>query len=216
MPERRKQIISFEGSEGCGKSTQIELTLQWLKLKKLPVVLCREPGGTPLGEAIRHLLKHDEAGMEMDALSELFLFAASRAELVQKVIRPAMEDGQWILCDRFHDSTTIYQGLARGLGIEVTDSINRLAIAGHRPGLTLVLDLDPVVALKRAHARGRDIPDRMESEPLEFYQQVRDGYLRLAGEEPERVKIIDADQPPDRVFSQVQKELEHAFPSLLD
>ncbi len=216
MPEPRKQIISFEGSEGCGKSTQIDLTLEWLKSKQIPVVLCREPGGTPLGEAIRHLLKHDVAGQDMHPLSELFLFAASRAELVQKVIRPALSGGQWILCDRFLDSTTIYQGWARGLGVDVTGPLNQLAIAGHLPGLTLVLDLDPVVALDRVRARGRDVPDRMESEPTEFYQQVRDGYLHLADEEPERVKIIDAAQPPDQVFSLIKQELQDAFPSLMD
>ena len=149
------RFLTFEGCEGCGKSTQIGLTLSWLRSAGLKVHEVREPGGTPIGEKIRHLLKHDADGDHMKPETELLLFAASRAELVRHLILPALSRGEWVVADRFHDSTTVYQGYARGLPMEEVAFINRVAIAKHEPALTLVLDRDPSEARSRALRRPR-------------------------------------------------------------
>jgi len=215
MPDPRRRLITFEGSEGSGKSTQIERTEKWLCDQGASVLICREPGGTPLGESIRHLLKHDPVGDGMEPIAELFLFAASRAELVRKSILPALHAGQWVLCDRFFDSTTIYQGIARQIGTDITGAVNGIAAGPARPGLTLVFDLEPATALQRAKARSA-VPDRMEDEPLDFYEAVRQGYRQLARDEPDRVKCIDASRPADRIFESVQQEIRHGFPEIVD
>lgn len=195
-------FISFEGTEGCGKSTQIHrLALRLQKLGR-EVVQLREPGGTPIGEMIRHLLKHDERASAMTPEAELLLFAASRAQLVREVIRPGLERGAVVLCDRFHDSTTVYQGVARRLDADQVAAINRFAIGGTLPDLTLLLDLDAVEGRSRAASRG-DAADRMEQEDAEFYEAVRQGYLRLASTHSERVVIIDATGSVEAVEAQI-------------
>jgi len=210
------KFLTFEGCEGCGKSTQIASTLSWLRSGMLTVHEVREPGGTPVGEVIRHLLKHDPVGQSMTAETELLLFAASRAELVRQLIHPALAKGEWVIADRFHDSTTVFQGNARGLPIEEVNFINRFAIAHREPDLTLILDLDPSEARNRALRRPRPAgqKDRLEDLDLGFYQKVAEGYRSLARREPKRVKLIDASGTREATFALIQKELRHAFSSL--
>ena len=207
------RFLTFEGCEGCGKSTQIASTLAWLRSAGLTIHEVREPGGTPVGEVIRHLLKHDPVGQ---AETELLLFAASRAELVRQLIHPALAKGEWVIADRFHDSTTVFQGNARGLPMEEVNFINRFAIAHREPDLTLILDLDPSEARNRALRRPRPAgqKDRLEDLDLGFYQKVAEGYRSLARREPKRVKLIDASGTREQTFALIQKELRHAFHSL--
>jgi dTMP kinase len=184
-------FISFEGSEGCGKSTQIERLATRFRDSGREVVTLREPGGCPLGEKIRDLLKFDPAGNGMTAEAELLLFAASRAQLVREVIRPALEQGAIVLCDRFLDSTTVYQGVARSIAPESVASVNAFATGSTLPKVTLLLDLDAAEGRRRAASR-KGPTDRMEQERAEFYEAVRRGYLELAVAESDRITVIDA------------------------
>lgn len=215
---KRLRLITLEGGEGCGKTTQLARLSGRLRERGHNVLTLREPGGTPLGEVIRDLLKHHPDGQGMSAEAELLLFAASRAELVRKAILPALAAGQWVLCDRFLDSTTVYQGHARGLSGTAVQAVNELATDGCRPGLTLVLDMPPEEALRRARDRtARDAQaDRMEAESLEFYTRVREGFRELTRREPERVRLMDATGHPDEVAARLWKEVMDVFPDLMD
>ena len=208
-------FISLEGGEAVGKSTQIERLAQRLTQLGNRVVVTREPGGTPLGESIRHLLKHAPEGRGMDPYTELLLFLSSRAELVRKVIMPALDQGAWVLCDRFLDSTTVYQGAGRRLPTEVVERVNAFAVGPHLPGLTLVLDLAPEVARRRqtdrARPAGEGTFDRMEAEPVDFFERVRQGYLDVAKAHPNRVKIVSADGNIDETAQAVWKEVAQTF-----
>lgn len=195
-------LLSFEGSEGCGKSTQIALLRARLEAAGRSVVVLREPGGTELGESIRHLLQHAKEGAAMTPETELLLFAASRAQLVREKIRPLLEAGTFVILDRFLDSTTVYQGIARGLPLESVRAINHIAIGGTLPQLTLVLDMDSATAWQRIHQSGREL-DRMESQPQSFFEKVRQGYLEVAQAESGRVKIIDAAATPEAVHENI-------------
>lgn len=195
-------LLSFEGSEGCGKSTQIGLLRTRLEAAGRAVVVLREPGGTEIGESIRHLLQHAKEGADMTPESELLLFAASRAQLVREKIRPLLESGTFVILDRFLDSTTVYQGIARGLSLESVRAINHFAIGGTLPQLTFVLDMDSATAWQRIHQSGREL-DRMESQPQAFFEKVRQGYLEVAQAEPARVKIIDASATPEAVHESI-------------
>jgi dTMP kinase len=197
-------LLSFEGSEGCGKSTQIRLLQEHLEASGQRVIVLREPGGTEIGEEIRHLLQHAKEGHTMTHETELLLFAASRAQIVREKVRPLLASGVFVILDRFLDSTTVYQGLARGLPLESVNAINAFAVGGTMPHLTLLLDLETSVAWERIHATGREL-DRMESQPREFYEKVRHGYLTLASAEPERIAIVDAARPPETVHEEVMK-----------
>jgi dTMP kinase len=184
-------FISFEGSEGCGKSTQIARLAIRIRDSGREVITLREPGGTPIGEQIRNLLQYDEAGKAMTPEAEILLFAASRAQLVREVIRPALLRGAVVLCDRFLDSTTVYQGVARALAQEEVQAINGFAVGETLPDLTILLDLD--AAEGRRRAAGRKGPkDRMEQEDEGFYESVRQGYLELARAHPGRIAVIAA------------------------
>jgi dTMP kinase len=198
-------FITFEGSEGCGKTTQIQRLAARLKDAGQPILVTREPGGTLLGESIRHLLKFAEEGKDMTPETELLLFAASRAQLVRRVIGPALEAGTWVIADRFMDSTTVYQGVARRLDHEAVRFINEFAVGELRPDLTLVLDMDPEEAHRRLPRRARPAgePDRMEQMPPEFYEAVREGYLSLAREEPERFRVIKAGRGVEAIEEEV-------------
>lgn len=211
------KFISLEGSEGCGKTTQLNLLVEWLKSLRISPICLREPGGTPLGESIRNLLKHDPNGHGMASQTELLLFAASRAELVRKTIRPALAAGNWVISDRFFDSTAVYQGAGRGLDPVSIEAINRFVTGPTRPDLTLVFDLPSDEALRRATSRPRaaQVVDRMEIEPPEFYEQVRQAYLELAQSEPNRIKVIDARGTREEVFQRFKEEMIHAFPCTL-
>jgi dTMP kinase len=198
-------FITFEGGEGCGKSTHIDRVVARLRGEGRSVILTREPGGTQIGEQIRHVLQYSQKSAAMLPETELLLFCASRAQLVREVIAPALRSGQIVICDRFHDSTTVYQGIGRKLDPSSVAAINSFAIDDCRPDLTFVIDLDPRIGLERA--RGRELFDRMENQSLEFYQRVRQGYLDLAKREPARVKIIDGSQSIDVVQAQIWKLL---------
>lgn len=195
-------LLSFEGSEGCGKSTQIALLRTRLEAAGRAVVVLREPGGTELGESIRHLLQHAKEGAAMTPETELLLFAASRAQLVREKIRPLLEAGTFVILDRFLDSTTVYQGIARGLPLESVRAINHFAIGGTLPDLTLVLDMDSATAWQRIHQSGREL-DRMESQPQSFFEKVRQGYLEVAQAEPQRIQVMDAGASPEAVHEAV-------------
>jgi dTMP kinase len=200
-------LISFEGSEGCGKSTQITRLREHLEKSGREVLLLREPGGTKVGEHIRHLLQHEKEAANMTPEAELLLFAASRAQIVREKIRPALGRGAVVMLDRFLDSTTVYQGLARGLPMQSVRAINDFAVGGARPHLTIVLDMDATTAWNRIHATGREL-DRMEDQPLEFFQKVRDGYLDLARAEPQRISVLDASQPIETITTEIIKLVE--------
>ncbi len=197
-------FITFEGSEGCGKSTQIRRLYDLFRSMGRDVLPIREPGGTPVGESIRHLLQHDESAAAMTPAAELLLFAASRAQLVREVIRPSLERGAIVLCDRFLDSTTVYQGVARALDPRQVASINDFAVSGTLPDLTLLLDLPSEEGFRRASLRGGPA-DRMEQETASFYEAVRAGYLDLALEHPERIAVVDAAPDEDSVAKSVKQ-----------
>lgn len=189
---KRGVFISFEGSEGCGKSTQIARLENRLRDVGIEVLRTREPGGTAAGEHIRELLQHLPEGEALTPEAELLLFAASRAQLVREVIRPALEKGRWVIADRFLDSTTIYQGIGRGLDAGAVAAINAFAVGDHVPDLTFLLDMDAAAGHARAVASRGDRPDRMEDQPLSFFETVRQGYLGLAEKSPERIAVVDA------------------------
>ncbi len=209
----RTKLISFEGSEACGKSTQLGLLQKRLTDRGQVVTVTREPGGTALGEQVRHLLKHAPEGRGMSPEAELLLFCASRAELVRKVIAPALQAGGWVLSDRFYDSTLVYQGIARGLGAEAVTWLNHFAVGTCHPGLTLLLDLSAEEAEKRLEQRRRpDSPfDRMEEQSAEFFSRVRAGYVGLAEREAERVRRIEAGGSVEEVSAFIWKEVSDAF-----
>jgi dTMP kinase len=193
-------LLSFEGSEGCGKSTQITLLAAHLKAQGQTVEVMREPGGTAIGEQIRHLLQHSKEGQTLTPEAELLLFAASRAQLVREKVRPLLEAGVFVILDRFLDSTTVYQGIARGLPLASVQAINAFAVGSTLPHLTVLLDLDTETAWSRIHATGREL-DRMESQPRAFFEKVRQGYLQQAKAEPERIVIVDAGRSPEAIHA---------------
>jgi len=209
---QRGKFITFEGSEGCGKSTQIHRLVERLRDRGIEVVLTREPGGTVVGEKIRHLLQYDPEATNLTDESELLLFAASRAQLVREVILPALEAGQWVVADRFFDSTTIYQGVGRGLDLAAVRSINQFAVGAAIPDLTLLLDLDAATGHARAVKASGAKEDRLESQPLAFFEAVRQGYLELAAAEPDRIAVIDASAGIDEVTDAVARLVENHFP----
>lgn len=196
-------FITFEGTEGCGKSTQIKALAARLQREGQQVLQTREPGGTPLGEAVRNLLQHDEAGAGMSPEAELLLFTASRAQLTRERILPAIANGEVVLCDRFMDSTTVYQGVARQIDSEAVATINRFAVGEARPDLTILIDLSPEVGLARVHARSDGQLDRIEQEAIEFFQAVRNGYLKLAESEPERFLVLDGTASVEALEQQI-------------
>ncbi len=199
-------FLSFEGSEGSGKSTQIDLLAARLKSAGHEVVVTREPGGTEIGEEIRHLLKHSKSGHAMCPETELLLFAASRAQLVREVILPALRAGKIVLCDRFLDSTTVYQGVARKLAADPVAMINQFAVGEILPALTVILDVPADVGLARARRRTTELPDRMEQEALDFYQRVREGYLALAKSLPNRFLVMDGTLPSAQITDTIWQE----------
>lgn len=197
-------FITLEGADGCGKSTQAELLAEVLLARGREVVRLREPGGTPISEKIRALLL-DPANGEMVPEAELLLYEASRAQLTRQVIEPALERGAVVLCDRYYDSTYAYQAGGRGLDETIVRQSNVLGSCGRVPDRTLVLDLDPAIGYARATAGGAD---RMEAEGLAFQERVRAAYLRLADEEPARVRVVDAAGEKDAVTARLVSALE--------
>lgn len=205
-------FITFEGSEGCGKSTQMTYLRKYFEqINPLrEVIAVREPGGTALGEKIRHLLQYENSHVSIVAQTELLLFAASRAQLVREVIRPALQRDAVVLCDRFLDSTTAYQGAARALNHDIVEVINTFATGGLLPDLTILLDLE--VTLGRARIRERSkkstMIDRMEQESEAFYESVRKEYLNLASLQRERWIVMDASLPLEQVAQNIIMKLQ--------
>jgi dTMP kinase len=211
-PSQTGFFISFEGSEGCGKSTQIRRLVETLTAGGREPLLVREPGGTAIGEKIRHLLQHSDEGRAMTPEAEILLFAASRAQLVREKILPALAEGRVVISDRFLDSTTVYQGVARKIAPEAVERINHFAVGSRRPDVTFLLDMDSGEALKRLARRASTQRDRMEEEPLAFYEAVRRGYLACAAREPKRIRILDATKTEDEIARDIRHILEaHAF-----
>lgn len=185
------KLISFEGSEGSGKTSQIALLAGRLQAMKRDVITVREPGGTEIGEQIRNIIVHNSRGDEMCPETELLLFAASRAQLVREIIVPALIRGAIVISDRYLDSSTVYQGIGRNLAADPVNQINRFAVGNVMPDLTIVIDVPTKVGLARIRQRASDLPDRMERENIDFYDKIREGYLVLAKGLPERFVVVD-------------------------
>ncbi|HHY35267.1 MAG TPA: dTMP kinase [Firmicutes bacterium] len=197
----RGLLVTFEGCDGTGKSTQISLLVRRLRDLGYRVFATREPGGTPVGEAIRSLLL-DTHGPDRTALAEALLYAASRAELVRKVLVPALYENQFVVVERFTDSTLVYQGIAGGVPIDEIEQINRIATGGLSPDLTILLDADDLSEIDRRIRSGR-AKDKIESRGQAYQVRVRDGYRSLARRYPERIKVVVPSGTPDEVSDQV-------------
>jgi len=209
----RLPFITFEGSEGSGKSTQANRLAAHFQRSDVPYLLTREPGGTPIGESIRDLLQFAPHNSNMTPETELLLFQASRSQLVREVIKPALEDGMCVIADRFFDSTTVYQGAARKLDRKVIERVNAFAVGDCVPDITFVLDVDAAAAERRMRKEPRRA-DRMEQQPAEFYERVRDGYRGLAVHEPKRIVMIDGLDDIDQIEKEIWETLCSRFPAL--
>lgn len=186
-------FVTFEGPEGAGKTTQLEMLRKYFEDSELPCIVTREPGGTPMAEQFRQLVKHHDGNEPIFDETELLLFAASRAQHVRYIIYPALQCGTSVLCDRFHDSTTAYQGYGRNINLDFVKVLNRFAVGECVPDLTILLDLPPDSGLKRVSSReAKNGYDRLEQEDMSFHRAVRNGFLKIAEREPERVKIVNA------------------------
>jgi dTMP kinase len=204
-------FITFEGTEGCGKSTQVSLLAARLRSLGHPVRTLREPGGTPIGEEIRHTLKHSLHNHAMTAEAELLLMNASRAQIVREVIRPALAKGEMVLCDRFYDSTTAYQGHGRQLDLKMVKAIIDVAVGDTRPDLTLLLQVSPEISIERLLARQSTMPfvrDRIEEADRSFFGRVAKGYEAIAVAEPQRVRKIDAKGSIEAISATIWKIIE--------
>lgn len=203
-------FITFEGNEGSGKTTQIALLADRLRAQGRRVRVLREPGGTPIGEEIRHTLKHSKDNAAMTPEAELLLMNASRAQLVREVIRPALANGEVVLCDRFYDSTTAYQGYGRQLDLARVGEIISFAVGTTRPHLTLLLEVPQHVSDERLLKRQATLPfmrDRMEEADHSFFQRVASGFAQIAQQEPQRIRVIDAARPVATVHENIWQEV---------
>jgi dTMP kinase len=205
----RGVFITFEGGEGTGKTTQVRRLADWLRGKRRDVVTTREPGGTPEADNIRKLLVEGEPG-RWPPLAETLLFYAARDEHLERLIRPALSQGRWVVCDRFMDSTMAYQGYARGLGRELIESLDNSVIGATRPDLTLILDLPVATGLGRADARG-GAERRFEQADIAFHQKLREAYLEIAKREPQRCRVIDASGTQDSVEASIRQAISDKF-----
>jgi dTMP kinase len=205
------KFVTFEGGEGSGKTTQTKLASDWLRERGIPVVATAEPGGTPLGRKIREILLN-RGSCAIGAEAELLLFAAARAQHVRETILPALEEGQWVLCDRFADATLAYQGFGRGLDAAFIRTLNAFSAFSLKPDLTLLFDLPLETGLARAEKRAAGgcpeaAEDRFEREGRTFHERIRKGYLSLAAEEPERFRIINGAADVETVRDEVRRHL---------
>lgn len=210
-------FITFEGTEGCGKSTQIELLSKTLHALGYRVHSLREPGGTPIGEEIRHTLKHSKANVNMTPETELLLMNASRAQIVRETIRPALAAGNVVLCDRFYDSTTAYQGYGRGLDLSLVKSVIDFAVGDTRPDLTLLLHVTPEISAERLLSRQSTLPfirDRMEEGDRHFFARVAKGYEAIAAAEPNRVRVVDGSNSVEVVCANIWELVQPILPRI--
>ena len=198
----RGLFITFEGTDGTGKTTQIQRLAADLRCANYDVCLTHEPGGTPISEQIRDMLLNPDHS-EMAATTELLLYTASRAQHVSEVIKPALESGKIVISSRFADAMVVYQGYGRGLDLERINHLNQIATDGVTPDVTFVLDLPVEIGLQRVQ-KSRGGLDRLEREKIEFHRRLREGYQTLAKQEPQRIKIIDAQVDPEQVYAQIQ------------
>lgn len=201
-------FITMEGPDGSGKTTQIDLLKKYLEHKGYDIVIAREPGGTVIGEAIREIILNPEYE-EMGHMTELLLYASARAQLVNQVIKPALAEGKAVICDRFVESSAVYQGIGRGLGVDTVYEVNNYALGGVKPKLTIFMDLDAEEGIKRKKEQAE--LDRMEKEDLSFHKRVVDGYRQLAKLYPERIVPVDATLPIDTIHSMIVEEVEQRF-----
>lgn len=209
----RLPFITFEGSEGSGKSTQVQRLAARLERCGVSYLVTREPGGTPIGETIRELLQFASHNSGMTPETELLLFEASRSQLVREVIKPALERGMCVIADRFFDSTTVYQGAARKLDREMVERLNAFAAGDCIPNVTFVLDVDAATASSRMQKPRR--PDRMEQEPEEFYERVREAYRELAAREPNRAVLIDGSRDAAEIEKEIWEIISSRFPAVV-
>ena len=205
-------FITFEGLEGCGKTTQAKMLFEFLIKQRIPSIYTKEPGGTKIGDKIRKILL-DQKNDDMDYKTEMLLFLASRAENVRLIILPALEEGKVVVSDRFYDSTTAYQGYGRGIDLEITKNLNSLVVGKAIPDLTFILDIDPYEGLRRSASFGNSREMRFEEEFINkkiiggklFLERVRHGYYQLSHEEKGRIKIIDANRNKEDIFEEIVK-----------
>lgn len=209
----RVPFITFEGSEGCGKSTQVQRLAARLERAGVPFLVTREPGGTAIGETVRELLQFAPQSAGMMPETELLLFEASRSQLVRETIKPALERGLCVIADRFLDSTTVYQGAARKLDRQIVEQLNAFAVGDCVPDITFVLDVDVTTARSRMKSPRR--PDRMEQESTEFYEKIGEAYRHLAKREPNRVVLIDGSQSVDKIDNQIWEIITDRFPAFV-
>lgn len=205
MTNNRGKFITIEGTEGVGKSTNIEFIKQYFVQKNIPLTITREPGGTPLAEEVRDLLLKNRSE-KMDETAELLLVFAARAQHIENVILPALDCGNWVLCDRFTDATYAYQGGGRGLSLSLIKELEKKVQKGLQPDLTFLLDIDVKAGLERAAARAA--LDRFEQEKVEFFERVREAYLSRASDNPQRFFVVDARQPLTKVQSTIKEFLD--------
>jgi len=208
------RFITFEGGEGSGKSTQIQMLADYLKSKDIKTLVTREPGGSPGAEVVRHLLLSG-VGKLLGADAETLLFAAARDDHVHQVIRPALDGGTWVLCDRFTDSTAAYQGMAGKVDPAFIQALTHATIGSLEPDLTFILDVPVAVGLQRAiKRRGRAVADRFERESLSFHESLREAYRKIAAENPARCVVIDANAEPAEVAERIRQGLRDRIPAV--
>ena len=210
-------FITFEGSEGCGKSTQVELLARRLRALGHRVRTLREPGGTSIGEEIRHTLKHSKTNDAMTAEAELLLMNASRAQIVREIIRPALADGEIVVCDRFYDSTTAYQGYGRELDLEMVRGVIEIAVGNTRPQMTLLLQVPADISDLRRAVRQSTLPfmrDRIEEADQKFFTRVEEGFNAIAAAEPDRVRVIDGSPPVEVVCAKIWELVDPILPKV--
>jgi dTMP kinase len=203
-------FITFEGIEGCGKSTHSKLLFEYLKRNGYPCIHTREPGGTKLGERVREILLNSN-GVHISDLTELFLFEACRSQVVKEIIMPALSKKMIVICDRFSDATISYQGYGGKVSLKTIKALNEIATEGLKPRLTFLLDIDTMEGLRRARKKGID---RMELKGVAYHKRVRAGYMKLAKEDPRRIKIIKVNGPIDIVQACIRSEAENAIHSV--
>lgn len=204
---RKGLFVTFEGPEGCGKSTHAKLLYGYLRSRGYPCLLTREPGGTKAGEAVRGVLLHAR-GARISSLAELFLFEACRAQIVEEVIAPALAGGAIVICDRYSDSTLCYQGYGGNVPLRAIEALDAVATGGLRPDLTILLDIDTVTGLRRAARKGSD---RMEAKAIAYHRRVRSGYLALARKEPRRIEAIRVDGSIEETQARVRERVERVL-----